>query len=262
MQNQSLGQTILAVFLAPTQAFDGIKESVSWKTWVYTLLIVSLVISVVPLAYRDIALDEAESNLKKREKQVMADIPEEQAGRAREQFDKYFDRIRDARENPWSLKQLAGYLLIPLVILVLSSIFGLVLMGVGNFGMGGKVSFQQMLSVVLLSYFIGGSGFFLNMLQGVGTLELLVKLPFILIKQGTDMSFSPGLLFESLDSYIKVFINQLDLFRLWSIAVLGIAFAKLYDKSLSTGISVVFIVWLIFTALAAGGIYMNQALVG
>ena len=76
------------------------------------------------------------------------------------------------------------------------------------------------------------------------------------------MAFSPGLLFESLDSYVKIFLNQLDLFQIWATAVLGIGFARLYGKSTGTGVTAVGIVWLVMIALSSGLQYLNKAASG
>jgi hypothetical protein len=114
------------------------------------------------------------------------------------------------------------------------------------------------LTIVILSYFVGGNGMFFNMAQGIGSLELIVKAPIIIIKEGTDVAFSAGLLFESLDSYIKVFLNQLDLFRIWSAVVLGFGFSRLYEKSTGTGIAAVSIVWLIMTAISSALTFIGQ----
>ena len=264
MERHSFGQTVLAIFLAPTQAFNNLVDGATWKDWVYPLIVVSVILSLVPLSYRAITLDEAEYRLKRAEKQIMSnpDISEAQKENIVKRFDKGRDQLEAARENPWAPKQLLGYLLIPVTILVLSSLFALILLAIGNFGMGGKVTFFQMLSAVLLSYLIGGSGIMFNMTQGIGSLETVIKAPFIIMKEGTDVVFSLGLLFESLDSFVKVFLNELDVFRIWSTVVLGIGFARLYNKSTGTGIVTVMIPWLIFIALGAAMMRLNGMAMG
>ncbi len=260
MEQQTLGQTILAIFLAPTKAFEGIAAGVTWKTWVYPLIIVSIILSVVPLVYRDISLSEGEYKLKQAEKrwaETRERVPVERQEKIDARFEKGRKRLEDAKENPWQLKQLAMYLLIPVTLWVLSALYALILMGVGNFGMGGKVPFFQLFSVVMLSYLIGGSGYFFSMAQGIGSLEVIVKAPFIIMKESSALAFSPGLFFDKLDSFIKIFLNQLDLFQIWATAVLGIGFARLYGKSTGTGIVTVGIVWLILTAVGSGLIALN-----
>ena len=102
----------------------------------------------------------------------------------------------------------------------------------------------------------------MKMMPGVGLLELLVKTPLIVIKESTDMVFSPGLMFENVDSYLKQFLNQLDAFRIWGMVVMGFGFAKLYNKPTSTGMFAVGIPWLIMVSLGAALIQANSRVIG
>jgi len=264
MNEPSLGKSLLAVFLAPGQAFEILKGKVTWQHWVYPLLIVSVVLSLVPLLYRDITLYEAEQRMEKTWQKILSnpDIPAERLGAIEEKMDKGRERLQEAKDHPWRMKNLLGYLLIPVTVLIISALFALTLMLIGNFGMGGKIPFPALLAAVLFSYLIGGNGLFFNMQQGIGSLELLVKAPFIMMKESTDIVFSFGLLFEKIDSYVKVFLNQLDVFVLWSTAVLGIGFARLYDRKVGNGIAVVGITWLIFMSIGSALTYLNTVVNG
>ncbi len=263
-ERQSFGKTVMALFLAPGQAFDHLLENATWRDWVYPLIVVSLLLSLVPLSYRSISLYEAQTRLESMEKKIMSnpDIPEQQKVKIQERFDKGREHIRAAKETPWAFKQLIGYLLIPVTLMVLSALFAIILWMVGNFGMGGQVRFTQLFAAVLLSYLIGGSGMFFNMSQGIGSLELILKAPLILIKEGTDVTFSLGLLFDSLDNWFKVFLNQIEVFRVWAVVVLGMGFARLYRKSMGTGIVSVSLVWLVLTAIGAFLMRLNGMAAG
>ena len=88
--------------------------------------------------------------------------------------------------------------------------------------------------------------------QGIGILELIIKAPLILAKDSTQIILSPGLFLDSIKSFPARFINQFDIFRLWSVIVLGIGFATLYKRSYATGVWTVGALWLALTALGAG----------
>ncbi len=264
MENISFIQRIVNLIFTPSKAFEGFTEGVSYKDWLYPLIIVSIAAIVLPYSYLDISLDEGEYQLKKGIQSVEnnPDIPEERATAIIEGMMKMQDNIDDVRENPFAFKFLWPKIFIPIALMVMSAFFALVLMLVGNFGMGGKVKFFQLFTVVMLSYLIGGNGMLANSLPGIGTLELLVKTPLILLKESTAMMLSPGVLFDSIDSFLKQFVNQLDIFRIWGMIIMGFGFAKLYNKSTATGIMAVTFPWLILVSLGAALLRANPATAG
>jgi len=146
--------------------------------------------------------------------------------------------------------------------MIMTAFFSAILLLVGNFGMGGKVKFLQIFSMVMMTYLIGGNGFFMNMIPGVGFLELLIKTPLIVIKESTDMVFSPGLMFENVDSFLKQFLNQLDVFRIWGMVLMGFGFSRLYNKPTATGMIAVGIPWLIMVSLGAALLQANARVMG
>lgn len=263
MEQTSFLQRLVDLFLTPSKAFDHLSEGVSYKDWLYPMIIVTVAIVILPLFFRDVSFIEAEQRIKQTEQRIMSnpDIPEERLATFEERMADAKEKIQDSKDNPLALRNLWGYLLVPVMLFLQAAFFTLVLLMVGNFGMGEKVKFFQLFTVVMSTYLIGGSGFFMNMMPGVGTIELLVKTPLIVMRESTDMIFSPGLLFDNIDSYSKQFINQLDLFRVWGVAVMGFGFAKLYNKSTATGIVAVSIPWLILVAIGAALINANNVMV-
>jgi hypothetical protein len=114
----------------------------------------------------------------------------------------------------------------------------------------------------MMSYLISGNGFFMNSIPGVGTLELMVKTPLILMKDSTNLVLSPGLMFDEIDSFFKQFLNQLDVFRIWGMVVMGFGFATLYNKSTATGIMAVGLPWLILVSIGAALMKANSMVIG
>ena len=239
-------------------------EGVSFKDWLYPLIIVTVGLTILPLFYRDISYMEADQRLVRVERSIAnnADIPEEQRADIDARMQKARDKTEDSLEHPFALRNLWGYALIPVMLMVMCAFFSAILLLIGNFGMGGKTTFFTMFSMVMMTYLISGNGFFMNMMPGVGTLELLVKTPLIIMSESTDMVLSPGLLFDGIDSFPKQFLNQLDIFRLWGMVVMGFGFAKLYNKSTASGIIAVAFPWLTLVAIAAALIQANAKMMG
>ena len=264
MENTSFLQRIINLFFIPSKAFDGLVDGVSYKDWLYPLLIVTAGIMILPLFYRDISLDEGEYRLKQTIRSIEnnADIPEERKTAILEKMYDGQDKIEDSRENPMAFRNMWGYVFIPLMVFVMTAFFAAILLLVGNFGMGGKVKFFQMFTMVMMTYLIGGNGFFMNMIPGVGTLELMIKTPLIIMKESSNLVLSPGLVFDEIDTFFKHFLNQLDIFRIWGMVVMGFGFAKLYNKPTATGIMAVGFPWLILVSIGAALLKANSVAMG
>ena len=78
-------------------------------------------------------------------------------------------------------------------------------------------------------------------------------------KKYKELSITDGLtkLYNS-----RHFFNQLDVFRIWGVAVMGFGFAKLYNKSTATGMIAVGIPWLILVSIGAALIKANSMITG
>ncbi|NQV15664.1 YIP1 family protein [bacterium] len=264
MNTASFIQRIINLFLAPSKAFDDLVDGVSYQDWLYPMLIVTLVLVILPLFFLDISLDEADKNFEDRAQQILdnPDVPEETRLRVDEGMTKARERVEDVRDNPFALRNMWQKLLIPIMLFIMTAFFSAILLLVGNFGMGGSVKFFQIFTMVMMTYLIAGNGFFMNMIPGIGSLELMIKTPLIVIKESTDMLFSPGLMFDDVDSFLKQFLNQLDIFRVWGMVVMGFGFARLYNKSTATGIVSVALPWLILVSIGAALINANAVAAG
>ena len=264
MENISFIQRIVNLFFTPSKAFDGLSDGVSYKDWLYPLLIVTAGLVILPLFYRDISLDEGEYRLNQAIRSIEnnADISEERKAAVLEKMFGGLDKVEDSREHPFAFRNMWGYVFIPVMLFVMTAFFAAILLLVGNFGMGGKVKFFQMFTMVMLTYLISGNGFFMNMIPGVGTLELMVKTPLIIMKESTNLVLSPGLIFDETDTFLKHFLNQLDIFRIWGMVVMGFGFAKLYNKPTATGIMAVGFPWLILVSIGAALMKANSVAMG
>ena len=264
MSTASFIQRLVNLFLAPSKAFDDFVDGVSYKDWLYPLIIVTMGIIILPIFFRDVSYYEAEQRLIRTERSIASnpDISEERREMIDERMADARDKITDSRDNPFALRNMWGYLLIPVMLFVMTAFFAAILLLIGNFGMGGQIKFFQLFTVVMMTYLISGNGFFMNMIPGVGTLELMIKTPLIVIKESTDLLFSPGLIFEEIDSFLKQLLNQLDIFRIWGMIVMGFGFAKLYNKSTVSAMIAVGIPWLILVSIGAALMQANSLVIG
>jgi len=264
MENVSFLQRFVDLFFSPSKAFDALVDGVSFKDWLYPLIVVTLGIVILPLFFRDVSFAEADQRLTMTERAIAnnPDIPEETRANIETRMADARDKIDDSRENPLALRNMWGYLLIPAMLFLMTAFFSAILLLIGNFGMGGKVKFFQVFTMVMMTYLISGNGFFMNMIPGVGTLELIIKTPLIIMRESTDMLFSPGLIFENIDSFAKQLLNQLDMFRLWAVAVMGFGFAKLYNRSSVAGMIAVGIPWLALVSIGAALMKANTMISG
>ena len=106
MENISLIQRIVNLFFTPSKAFDGLSNGVSYKDWLYPLLIVTAGIAILPLFYRDISIDEGQYRLIQTERAISnnPDYSDEQKTIMLEKISGYQEKVEDARENPWALQ--------------------------------------------------------------------------------------------------------------------------------------------------------------
>jgi len=242
------------VLISPGQAFTELAGHVTWRDWVYPLLFVSLVMAVVPAFYRDIRIEEQLVRLDRIESRLAdnPNIPPERLEAMQERFAESRSMLEDQLEHPWRLKYLWGYLLIPLFLLFAAAVFAAFLHLTGSFIMGTKAPFQAILAVVLLSTLIGGAGGFFQMPEGIGSLELLVKAPLIIMKGATNVNLGPVLFLDAPRSFWARLLRPMDLFNLWSLVVVGYGFANVYRKSIKSSLVAVFITWLLLDIVRAG----------
>lgn len=94
----------------------------------------------------------------------------------------------------------------------------------GNFVFAGKARFKQLLSIMLYG-------------EMVHMLGILVVLPMVLVKNSILVGLNLGVLAvgQGPDSLLYVALTKIDLFIIWEIIVIGIAFSILYPFSRNKG---------------------------
>ncbi|MEE8578087.1 MAG: YIP1 family protein, partial [candidate division Zixibacteria bacterium] len=137
-----------------------------------------------------------------------------------------------------SIALVLGLLLAPLCAAALALL-------VGNFFMGLKAGFKQVLSVMLYA----------NIIYGLG---MLVLAPMMVAKGSMVISLSAAVLVasEGIDSIIYVALSKIDLFNIWEIIVVGIGLAAVYNIPRNKGyvlsvlsVGMLSILHIVFTAI-------------
>jgi len=121
----------------------------------------------------------------------------------------------------------------------------------GNFVFAGKARFKQLLSIMLYGEMVH----MLGILVGI-----LVVLPMVLVKKSLLVGLNLGVLAvgQGPESLLYLALSKIDLFIIWEIIVIGIAFSIVYPFSrnkgyvlsvLSMGMGMLSILHVVFTAV-------------
>ena len=134
----------------------------------------------------------------------------------------------------------------PVVWLVLSAIFALILWGIFSFVLGGSTNYPEMYAVSI----------FAAVPAALGTI-IAIATVFASDPQGYNISVpSPAILAYFLDAngpgWLKSLGMSLDVFSLWSIALAGFGGAIVAKVKPARGIAVVFAIWIVYVVIKVG----------
>lgn len=208
----SLPVRIVQVFTSPGKLFEALRERPVWLGVLVTLIVVGVVAGLL-------VPEEAWRSMIADQMPPDAD-PEQIEGTVR--F--------------WStLGPILGVILTPISIALVA---GLLILAY-NVVLGGEASFRQLFSATTHAYVIltvGG-------LVGLG----------LLAASGEQVVLSPALLLPEMgDGYLARFLERINIFALWTIAVLGIAVSRIYPKrSAGGGIAYLLVLYLLLIAVTA-----------
>lgn len=208
----SLPVRIVQVFTSPGRLFDSLKER---PVWLGVLLFLVVVGAVANLLLPDEALRTIiEQNLPAGSDPSQVD---DMVG-----FSRTWGVVFAIVGTPLSVAFVAGVLILAY-----------------NVVLGGEASYRQLFSAAAHSYVILTAG-------GLITLGLLVA-------GGSQVVMSPALLLPDLgDGYAARFLGRINIFALWTIAVLGLGVSRIYPKRSAGGaIAYLLVLYLILVALVA-----------
>lgn len=136
----------------------------------------------------------------------------------------------------------------PLVSLIISLIFAVVLWGTFNFGLGTELTFNQALAVVIFSGLVGIFKSILTvatLLGGVDTGSFMLQNPV-----GTNPGYFMGI--ANTSKWLYLLASSIDVLTIWALVLMGIGFAVLGKLKKSTGIAVVLGWYAVVTLVRVG----------
>ncbi|PYY15417.1 MAG: hypothetical protein DMG60_17700 [Acidobacteria bacterium] len=227
-------QRIINVFVAPSKTFADIRRNASW--WVPWLILSLCGIGFTVLLDKKIGYDQISENqikLSPKAQERMEQLPPEQQQQRIHASANFF-------------KYTFGYGA-PISSLLFLVIIAAVLMGTFNFGVGTEVTFKQALAITSYS--------------------LLIRLVSVVLLSGAVLANSdpsafnisnpvatnPAFFLSITDTprFLYSMLAGIDVITLWIYAVLGIGFAVVGKKKVSTGIAVMAGWWLLLTVCGA-----------
>jgi hypothetical protein len=217
---------IINVFFAPSLTFKAVRQRPSWLIPALIYVVISLGIMLVlrPVVQKEQAR-EIETRMMDR-------------GMSQQQIDQTIEQTQSMTKYFMYPAVIVG----PFVVFVIGAAIWLF---VSKTILGSQVTFKQMLGVVVYKSYI--------LLLGS-----LIKLPIMLSRETVQVHFSPAtFMSDSMsEGFIYQFLSKLDLFNIWSIAVLCIGIAVVAEKDIKRvwpWVVLLYAVWYLITS-ALGGI--------
>ncbi|MFP4547478.1 MAG: YIP1 family protein [Fidelibacterota bacterium] len=226
MENQtSLLTKIISIFWEPSKTFKAISEKVTAVDIIIPLLLVTIVSWVTIPYVTPIAISEQKSKV--------------------EQSDRFNEEQKEAMlEGIEGGNKAIGYIATPVTIIILSVLLALVLWFVGNFLLGGDRKFMEMWAVAA----------FAGLIDMVAS---IIKVPLMVQKGTLNIYTSLAIFMEESGSFLFRFMKNIDVFSLWKIIILAIGLSVLYKKKLTTPLTILIALWLIYCLGAAAFAGLN-----
>jgi len=217
----------VGIFTSPAKTFASIDLS---PTWIVPLALVLAVNLVFVYFANNIILEE--TLVQQEEAMVERGMDPEKIDEAIAQVEK------------WTPISIWVFTIIgpPIMLAIVSGVF----LFVGNVILGGKTSFKKVLSVTAWSWLIF-------------SLAGLVMLPLVLSQETMQISFSLATFMseESKNTFLYRFLQKIDIFTIWWIAVYSIGLGVIYKMKTQKITRAVGIVYFIYAVVASalGGMF-------
>lgn len=229
------GQRVIYTFTAPSKTFTDILRDTSW--WLPFVLSIILSLAFVASVQTKVGWDKTTENqvkLNPKQAEKMANLPADQAARA---------KLIGAK-----VTQYISYGF-PILSLIIAIIFAAVLMATMNFGFGGQASFSQLLAVVFYAWLPGLIKPLLAIIilfAGVDPDSFLISNPV-----GTNI----GYYLNALDTprWLYVLASSLDIISIWTFILLAIGCATVAKTKRSSGYVAVFGWWILLLLFRIAG---------
>ncbi len=224
-------QKIIGIYTSPTETFTSINEK---PTWLIPFIIIVIVAIASQLLVLDIAL---------KDRMAMLEAQNYSA-----------EQLQAAQAQMNSPLRYIGFVFVPIVILIMWSIYSGVLLFTGNTIMGGQAKFKNLFAMVSWASLIG-------------VLQAIVN-TFLVLSKGTSRGVTtslavlmpqPGL--GDQPTLLYRFLQHFDLFTVWQMVLWIFGTAVIFKFTTKKSATMVLIIWGVYIVIATllghfvGGIF-------
>jgi Yip1 domain len=238
VQNQEPGlsepQRIINTFIAPSSTFANIRRKASW--WAPFILSSIFAYALVFTVDKQVGFERVTENqikLNPKASERLDQLPPDQR----------------ARQMNISVAFTKGIsYCIPIVVLIVNVIIAAVLMATFNFGVGAEIKFGQALAIVMYAGLIG----IVKSVLAIITLFAGSNLDSFNFSNpvGTNPAYYMSI--SDTAAWLYRAASWFDVFTIWLFVLIGIGFAVVGRKKISTGISVMAGWFVVMVLLSAG----------
>jgi hypothetical protein len=225
-------ERVVDTFVSPSKTFTDIRRSASW--WLPFVLLLLGGISLAFVTDRQVGYERVSENMihqsPKLEDRVSSMTPEQRAQQLR----------------VMTISNRATGYAAPLIVLIFFAIYALILWGSFNFGLGAKTTYWQVFAVAfyaalpflfidviaILMLYLGGNADAFDMKNPAGT-----NLGYFL----TDTS-----------PWLHALLTQIDVVRLWSVALTAVGMAIVARKTIAQSAAIVVGLWVLGLLFTVG----------
>lgn len=206
------------IFTEPKKVFQALTQKPTW-------LVVFLIIAILATTFGYLTYSARMADVKA---QITTN-----PNLNEEQKELILSRMGESDKPNWTMA------LTPVGLAIYVFFLSGVLFFVFNILLGGSSTFKKMLSVFCYSAL-------------VGVPEMIIKTPLILAKKTlkvhTDLAlFLPV---DWSDSFLYMVLDQIDLFTIWQVVLLGIGTSVIYNFSLKKSLNTIVVLWILLVLIS------------
>ena len=227
-------QRIINTFIAPSTTFSDLRRNASW--WVPFVISSIFAYALVFTVDKQVGFERVTENqikLNPKASERMDQLPPEQR----------------ARQMDLSVKitKIISYA-IPVVILLVNTIFAGMLMATFNFGLGAEITFGQSLAIVMYAWLAG----IVRSVLAIVTLFAGANLENFNFSNPVGTNAAYYMSVTDTPAWLYRMAGWFDVVTIWVFILMGIGFAVVGRKKISTGIAVM-AGWFIVLVLVSTG---------
>ncbi|ADW70547.1 YIP1 family protein [Granulicella tundricola] len=225
-------ERVVDAFIAPSKTFKDILRSASW--WLPFILMVLSATSLAWVVDKQVGYDHVAENVI------------HQSPKAEDRMSSLSPEQRASSMHMVAMQTRIGAYAAPVFLLIFFAIYALILWASFNFGLGAQTTFWQVFAV---SFYAALPYIFINLIAiftiyfGGSAEAYDMKNP-----AGTNL----GYYLPDVSPWLKALLGQLDVIKLWTLALTVLGMAIVAKKSITQSAVIVVGWWLVLVVIAVG----------